>query len=71
MVLCFLSAQLNSLGDSDHYAMYDAWRRGDTALDWFGAEKNQGLYFSQSPQGTPMVWTSNNPSNLGYQVLNR
>ena len=59
-----------SLGDSIHYEKYNAWRKGDNYLDWFGAEENQGIFQNQQAQGTPMAWTSNNPSRAGYQSLN-
>lgn len=59
-----------SLGDSIHYAPYDAWRKGDFFLDWYGAEMTQGMYMNQSAEGTPMVWTTNDTTMQGYQILN-
>jgi len=67
---CTIPIKDNSLGETEHYAKYNAWREGDTALDWNGAEKNQGTYQNRPAEGTPMAWTSNNPSRPGYQSLN-
>ena len=59
-----------SLGDTDHYAKYNAWRKGDTSLDWNGAQENQGTFNNLRAEGTPMAWTSNKPSDWRYQSLN-
>ena len=59
-----------SLGGTHHYDKYNAWSVGDTVLDWYGAEDNQGKYMNLPAQGTPMAWTSNNPLSPGYQSLN-
>ena len=64
--------QVNSLGDSHHYSMYDAWRQGDTALNWDGSEDNQGYFLDEPPFGTPLAWTSNRQSSgEAYQKLNK
>ena len=58
------------LGNTSYYAKYNAWREGDNFLDWIGAEESQGTYSNQQAEGSPMVWTSNQASKLGYQPLN-
>ncbi|XP_022105424.1 uncharacterized protein LOC110987206 [Acanthaster planci] len=58
---------------------YDAWKTGDNYLDWYGAEKSQNSYQGTASQGTPLVWTTNNPSDTatlatngyGYTSLNQ
>ena len=72
IALCnvFLFLKDVSLGNTNHYEKYNAWREGDTSLDWFGAETSQGTYKNQKAEGTPMAWTSNQHSNVGYQPLN-
>lgn len=67
---CAISIKVNSLGESQAYAKYNAWREGDNSLDWNGAEKSQGSYMNQPAQGTPLAWTTNSPSSPSYQSLN-
>ncbi len=67
---CAISISTNSLGTTPHYDGYNAWRVGDTKLDWFGAEPGQGEYMGRPAEGTPLAWTSNQPGNPGYQDLN-
>ena len=49
---------------------YNAWRVGDTKLDWYFAQEGQGTHNGASAMGTPGVWTTNDPSHDGYQELN-
>ncbi|XP_038066970.1 alpha-amylase-like [Patiria miniata] len=58
---------------------FNAWSSGDDFLDWYGAEGDQSTYQGSTPDGTPLVWTTNNPSNganvqangYGYTPLNK
>ena len=38
---CAISIKHNSLGTSSHYDGYNAWKIGDTKLDWYGAQRGQ------------------------------
>ncbi|XP_046656473.1 uncharacterized protein LOC124349713 isoform X3 [Daphnia pulicaria] len=68
---CAVSVQMNSLGVGTPWVGYDAWRVGDTKLDWFGAQAGQGTYMGSPAFGTPLVWTTNNPAKPEYQPLNK
>ncbi|CAL4138325.1 unnamed protein product, partial [Meganyctiphanes norvegica] len=68
---CAIDITTNSLGTTDHYTKYNSWREGDNYLDWSGAEAGQGLYGGEEASGTPLAWTSANPSSPGYQDLNQ
>jgi alpha-amylase len=59
-----------SLGDSSHYDKYNAWRYGDSYLDWYGSEPHQGYYETLIAEGTPTAWTSNAATSPGYQPDN-
>ncbi len=61
---------MSSLGTTTHYDKYNAWAIGDTKLDWYGVEVGQGAYAGQPASGTPLAWTSNKPTEAGYQPLN-
>ena len=63
--------QVNSLGIGTPWAGYNAWRVGDTKLDWFGAQKGQESFNGNPASGTPMAWTTNNPAKPEYQPLNK
>ena len=67
---CAVAIELASLGSDPHYEKYDAWREGDSHLDWFGAEPGQGSYQGMSSEGTPMAWTTDDNSHPGYQPDN-
>ncbi|CAG0888559.1 unnamed protein product [Cyprideis torosa] len=69
---CAVSIQTESLGSTSHYDKYNAWRVGDTKLDWFGSapEPGQGEYNGVPASGTPLAWTSSSSSSPGYQPLN-
>ncbi|XP_069188090.1 alpha-amylase [Procambarus clarkii] len=67
---CAIDITVSSLGSEVHYAKYDAWRVGDTKLDWYGAQASQGSYQGQTAFGSPLAWTTNVPGNAGYQELN-
>ncbi|CAL4159318.1 unnamed protein product, partial [Meganyctiphanes norvegica] len=67
---CALEFYPRSLGSGSNYEKYDAWRVGDEHLDWFGVEESQGTFNGVPASGTPMAWTTNNPSSPGYQELN-
>ena len=68
---CAVSIVQNEIGNTPHYDKHNAWRVGDTKLDWYGAESGQGSYQGQLPQGSPTVWTSNQPTSAGYHPLNK
>jgi hypothetical protein len=63
--------QVNSLGNGTSWEKYDAWRIGDTKLDWYGAQKGQGTYMGTSASGTPMALTTNVKGKPEYQELNK
>ncbi|KAG7177939.1 Pancreatic alpha-amylase-like [Homarus americanus] len=63
-------AQVLPLGTGYHYEKYDAWRVGDTKLDWYGAQIGQGKYDGRPAEGSPLVWTTNDPNAAEYQPLN-
>jgi alpha-amylase len=67
----FMGNKTNSLGTGTSWQKYDAWRIGDTKLDWYGAQKGQGTYNGALAQGTPMAWTTDNPAAPEYQPLNK
>ncbi|XP_022105490.1 alpha-amylase 1-like [Acanthaster planci] len=58
---------------------FNAWKSGDDFLDWYGAESDQSSYEGRTADGTPLVWTTNNPTNggnveadgYGYTPLNK
>ncbi|XP_038066973.1 LOW QUALITY PROTEIN: uncharacterized protein LOC119736999 [Patiria miniata] len=64
---------------SGENAQYNAWKTGDNNLDWNGAEEGQNAYENIAAQGTPLVWTTNDPSyaanmdadGYGYTPLNQ
>jgi alpha-amylase len=62
---------MNSLGVGTPWVGYDAWRVGDTKLDWLGAQAGQGTYMGSPAFGTPLVWTANNSAKPEYQELNK
>jgi alpha-amylase len=68
---CAIPIKINSLGTTEHYAKYNAWSQGDTALDWYGPESGQGSYLGKAAEGTPLAWTSKTPTSPGYQSLNK
>ena len=42
---CAIDISVNSLGDDPNlFGKYDAWREGDTKLDWWGPQIGQGTY---------------------------
>lgn len=63
--------QIRSLGTTNHYAGYNAYRVGDTKLDWYGAEPGQGTFGSTVATGSAMAWTSKTAGSPGYQPLNK
>ena len=68
---CSMSIEHNPLGTGDHYEKYNAWRQGDTKLNWYGAMEGQGDYQGIEAAGTPCVWTTNQLGHPGYQEDNR
>ncbi|CAG0880034.1 unnamed protein product [Cyprideis torosa] len=68
---CAIDITVTSLGETQHYAKYNAWRIGDTRLDWNGVEEEQGAYNGELPEGSPLAWTSSSSGNPGYQPENR
>ncbi|XP_037799098.1 alpha-amylase-like [Penaeus monodon] len=67
---CAIDIIPSSLGTDSHYAKYDAWREGDTKLDWFGAQAGQGSYMGAAASGSPLAWTTNQAGGAGHQDLN-
>ncbi|KAK3877591.1 hypothetical protein Pcinc_017706 [Petrolisthes cinctipes] len=67
---CAIDMNTNLLGTIQHYEKYNAWRVGDTRLDWSGAQPGQDVYQGIPAEGTPLVWTTNNVLSPGYQELN-
>ncbi|PVD34248.1 hypothetical protein C0Q70_05516 [Pomacea canaliculata] len=55
---------------SQYFQKYNAWRLGDDFLDWYGAEQGQGTFLGNVAEGSPGIWTSNNPADPGYQPIN-
>ena len=68
---CAIGIETTSLGATVHYDKYNAWRVGDTKLDWYGVQVGQGSYSGQVASGTPLAWTSNDATQPGYQSLNK
>ncbi|XP_042211005.1 alpha-amylase-like [Homarus americanus] len=67
---CAIDIEVLPLGTGYHYEKYDAWRVGDTKLDWYGAQIGQGKYDGRPAEGSPLVWTTNDPNAAEYQPLN-
>jgi alpha-amylase len=67
---CAIPIIHNSLGTTSHYDKHNAWRVGDTYLDWYGSQSGQGSYQGTIAEGTPAAWTSNLASSPGYQPDN-
>ncbi|XP_033636904.1 alpha-amylase-like [Asterias rubens] len=73
---CAISIRHHPQGDNPYFT---AWQTGDNYLDWYGAERGQGTHDDVQAGGTPMIWTTNNPSNgaevsvngYGYTPLNQ
>lgn len=55
---------------NQYFQKYNAWRLGDDFLDWYGAEQGQGTFLGNVAEGSPGIWTSNNPADPGYQPIN-
>ena len=68
---CAVSIEYASLGSGTHYEKVNAWSKGSTRLNWYGAQQGQGAYYGQPAQGAPAVWTTNVPGQPGYQPVNR
>ena len=66
---CAVNIVTNALGTSTHFNAYNDWRVGDDHLDWYGAEVGQGSHDGRAALGTPMAWTTNDPSNAGFHTL--
>jgi alpha-amylase len=54
----------------EDFRSYLSWAQSDRYLDWFGAETDQGTYDGIGALGTPLVWTTNKPGQMGYYPLN-
>ncbi|XP_071087740.1 alpha-amylase-like [Haliotis cracherodii] len=67
---CAIPIRHTKLGSSIHFASYNAWSKGDNYLDWFGREPGQGAYNGRAAEGTPAVWTTNNPNKGEYNKYN-
>ncbi|XP_071800339.1 alpha-amylase-like [Asterias amurensis] len=73
---CAIPIHHHPQGDNPYFT---AWQTGDNYLDWYGAEEGQGTHDDVQAGGTPMIWTTNNPSNgaevsvngYGYTPLNQ
>nr|CAH0104526.1 unnamed protein product [Daphnia galeata] len=68
---CSISIQVNSLGTGTPWTSYDAWRNGDTKLEWFGTQAGLGTYLGSSAFGTPLAWTKSNSTLPEYQKLTK
>ncbi|CAG2234202.1 AMY [Mytilus edulis] len=68
---CSIPISSHNVGSSVHYAAYNAWRQGDTLLDWQGPEPSQGKFQGKGAYGTPAVWTTNDPNDERYNHLNQ
>jgi len=68
---CAISIRHGYLGTGAHYEKYNSWRIGSTRLNWYGGQPDQELYYGQPAQGSPAVWTTNDPTHPGYQPLNK
>ncbi|KAK6757096.1 hypothetical protein RB195_015117 [Necator americanus] len=53
------------------YIEYLSWSQGDNFLDFEGAEQNQGTHDGQVSFGTPLAYSTNNPSDYEYQPYNK
>jgi len=53
------------------YAEYSDWRQNDAFLDFIGAETRQGTHNGMKPDGTPMLWTTDNETSVGFNEMNR
>ncbi|KAH3853812.1 alpha-amylase A-like [Dreissena polymorpha] len=67
---CSIPISDRPIGNGPHYGQYNAWRVGDHFLDWSGAEPGQGTVNGIMAQGTPAVWTTNNPNHPGHSQFN-
>ncbi|XP_013389804.1 pancreatic alpha-amylase, partial [Lingula anatina] len=68
---CAIPIAYNDLGDTDHLEKFNAWRGGDSRLDWYGPEQGQGTFGSKTASGSPTVWTTNIQGEDGYFPENR
>jgi len=68
---CAVSITHNDMGSTPHYDGYNDWKVGDTKLDWYGAESGQGTHGGVTAVGTPLVWTSDDPTSAGYQPTSK
>nr|CDJ87398.1 Glycosyl hydrolase and Alpha-amylase domain containing protein [Haemonchus contortus] len=53
------------------YAEYLSWSQGDQFLDFEGAEERQGTYDGTAPFGTPLAYSTNDPTAVEYQPYNK
>jgi alpha-amylase len=53
------------------FLTYLDWEKGDTYLNWQGAQPGQGEYSGQPAEGTPLAWSTNQQGQTGYQPLNK
>lgn len=67
---CAISMESAWLGSGIHYEKHNAWRQGNTKLNWQGSQANQGKYYGMPAQGSPLVWTTNEQGQAGYQPVN-
>jgi hypothetical protein len=50
---------------------YLGFHQNDNYLDWFGAEPNQGTHDGVQASGTPLVYSTNDPTAVEYQPYNK
>ncbi|XP_076446342.1 uncharacterized protein LOC143283850 [Babylonia areolata] len=67
---CSIPIRHRDTGSGSHYAGVRAWGKGDHFLDWYGPEVGQGTFQGRPADGTPAVWTTNDPNHPGYSLLN-
>ncbi|CAJ0596058.1 unnamed protein product, partial [Cylicocyclus nassatus] len=54
-----------------NFLEYIYWSQGDNYLDFAGPERSQGLFNGRQSSGTPLAYSSNNPSDKEYQPYNK
>ena len=67
---CAVPLRHRAMGTGVYFAKVNAWSKGDNFLNWYGAEPGQGSFGGLPAEGTPAVWTTNDPSHPGYSEFN-
>ena len=53
---CAIDIRHNTIGQTDHYKAYNAWKLGDTRLDWYGHQEGQVSQTIQVPAILTETW---------------